>query len=303
MLTPQEIEGQQFDVKRFGRGYDIQAVDIFLDEVFKDYSSLYKENAVLKSKLKALVEKIDEYRSVDESMRKALLVAKNMANDLVSGAKKQSEELTLSAKQEAERRILEYKAKTEQEIAKFNKIKEITASFADARISECIEELNKLKAIRDNNMSQEIPEDLKPAGADILSASQGQGSAESSALQNSAADNSEKTVKIESFDSISSLSKPSQDASQGSSVSDNAENVRPIFDYFETAGDKGVSAVPESDNSADGISNARIYNISLHNTKPNESFNLNENPGSNSEKPSDKFDNLHFGAAYNDIIE
>ena len=54
-------------------GYDMSAVDDFLETLTTDYAALYKENAILKSKIKVLVEKVEEYRSTDDAMRMALL--------------------------------------------------------------------------------------------------------------------------------------------------------------------------------------------------------------------------------------
>ena len=62
MLSPQDIAAQAFQKAVFG-GYDMASVDEFLDQVQEDYSALYKENAILKNKLKVLVEKVEEYRS------------------------------------------------------------------------------------------------------------------------------------------------------------------------------------------------------------------------------------------------
>ena len=57
MFTPQEIQEQTFSKAVFG-GYDMQQVDDFLEPLTEDYITLYKENAVLKSKMKILVEKL-----------------------------------------------------------------------------------------------------------------------------------------------------------------------------------------------------------------------------------------------------
>ena len=51
-------------------GYDMQTVDEFLEPLTEDYITLYKENAVLKSKMKVLVEKLEEYRAQEQSMNK-----------------------------------------------------------------------------------------------------------------------------------------------------------------------------------------------------------------------------------------
>lgn len=56
MLTPQEVSERAFPKASFG-GYNMAQVDEFLDVLTEDYSALYSENAVLKSKMKVLVER------------------------------------------------------------------------------------------------------------------------------------------------------------------------------------------------------------------------------------------------------
>ena len=73
MMTPQEVSQHAFAKASFG-GYNMAMVDEFLDVLTEDYSALYKENAVLKSKMKVLVEKVEEYRSTEDAMRKACLL-------------------------------------------------------------------------------------------------------------------------------------------------------------------------------------------------------------------------------------
>ena len=41
-------------------------VDEFLDQLTEDYTALYKENAVLKSKMKVLVDKVEGYRATED---------------------------------------------------------------------------------------------------------------------------------------------------------------------------------------------------------------------------------------------
>ena len=53
MFTPRELQERTFDKAVFG-GYDMQMVDEFLEPLIQDYTTLYKENSVLKSKLKIL---------------------------------------------------------------------------------------------------------------------------------------------------------------------------------------------------------------------------------------------------------
>ena len=81
MLTPQEVSTHSFSKASFG-GYNMAMVDEFLDELTDDYTALYKENAALKAKLKVLVEKVEEYRATEDSMRATLLTAQRMEDQL-----------------------------------------------------------------------------------------------------------------------------------------------------------------------------------------------------------------------------
>ena len=61
MITPQQIDQVAFKKSSFG-GYNMQQVDEFLEPLTEDYVTLYKENALLKSKLRVLAGKLEEYR-------------------------------------------------------------------------------------------------------------------------------------------------------------------------------------------------------------------------------------------------
>ena len=104
MLTPQEVSNRAFPKAMMG-GYNMAMVDEFLDELTDDYTSLYKENAALKAKLKVLVDKVEEYRATEESMRAALLTAQKMANTIVEDAEKQKKEMLEEAEKQARAKI------------------------------------------------------------------------------------------------------------------------------------------------------------------------------------------------------
>ncbi len=104
MLTPQMIQDKKFEKAMFG-GYDMGQIDQFLDELLGDYTSLYKENATLKAKMRVLVDKIEEYRAVDEEMRKALYTAQKTAKDMTEAAQKQADALLSDARREADKQI------------------------------------------------------------------------------------------------------------------------------------------------------------------------------------------------------
>jgi len=130
MMTPQEIRDIKFDKAVFG-GYDMGAVDEFLAELGADYGALYKENAVLKNKLKLLAETVEEYRSVDEAMRKALVTAQNMANEMVADAQKKANDLIANASGIAQARVADLANKISQEEKRLIDAKRATGDFAE----------------------------------------------------------------------------------------------------------------------------------------------------------------------------
>ena len=85
MFTPQQIDQISFGRATFG-GYDMQAVDEFLEPLTEDYITLYKENALLKSKMKVLVSKLEEYRNNEASMKDAIVNAQKTCDKMVKEA-------------------------------------------------------------------------------------------------------------------------------------------------------------------------------------------------------------------------
>lgn len=115
MLTPQEVSGKGFPKASFGSGgYNMAAVDEFLDTLTDDYTSLYKENATLKGKLKVLAEKVEEYRATEDAMRSTLLTAQRMAAKLVQEAQTEKDQILAEAREEASRQIAELDEQTRQ---------------------------------------------------------------------------------------------------------------------------------------------------------------------------------------------
>ena len=82
MFTPQQLDEISFARARFN-GYDIDSVDAILEPLIEDYTTLYKENALLKSKMRVLVEKLEEYRNGEASMRDAMSGAQKTCDQMV----------------------------------------------------------------------------------------------------------------------------------------------------------------------------------------------------------------------------
>ena len=82
MFTPQQIEEVSFNRARFG-GYDIASVDAFLEPLTNDYIALYKENNLLKNKMRVLVEKMEELRKGDSGNRDAISNTKKTCDSML----------------------------------------------------------------------------------------------------------------------------------------------------------------------------------------------------------------------------
>lgn len=96
MFTPQQIDQVSFGRSTFG-GYDMQQVDEFLEPLTEDYVTLYKENALLKSKMRVLVGKLEEYRKNEASMKDAVINAQKTCDKMVAEAQAKCAQMLSSA--------------------------------------------------------------------------------------------------------------------------------------------------------------------------------------------------------------
>lgn len=131
MLTPQELREKTFEKAMFG-GYDMGGVDNFLDAVAADYAALHNENAVLKGKMKVLVEKIEEYRATEDGMRKAILAAQRMSDEQVNEAREKS----LAMMQEAETRSSSMLREAEEKVAQMINEAQTEVAVEEAKLLE-----------------------------------------------------------------------------------------------------------------------------------------------------------------------
>lgn len=130
MFTPQEVSDKVFPkASGFGGGYQMAAVDEFLDTLTEDYTSLYKENVTLKTKLKVLAEKVEEYRATEDSMRATLLTAQRMADKMVKDAEYQRDNMVAQARRDAAEEIARLDAETEIHRRKLAQAQEALAAY------------------------------------------------------------------------------------------------------------------------------------------------------------------------------
>ena len=156
MLTPQEVSTHSFSKASFG-GYNMAMVDEFLDELTDDYTALYKENAALKAELKVLVEKVEEYRATEDSMRATLLTAQRMADSIVKEAEQKRDQLMTQAEIDAKLKISRLKNEALANEERLRKSKEELGKFSAAVRAVCDRQIQFLNDLPE--LPVELPQE------------------------------------------------------------------------------------------------------------------------------------------------
>ena len=158
MLTPQEVSTHAFTKAMMG-GYNMAAVDEFLDVLTDDYTTLYKENAALKAKLKVLVDKVEEYRATEDSMRATLLTAQRMADTIVREAETKRDEMLAEAQIKRDHLLADAESNAKVKIARY----EQEVAEAEARMQKGQQDLNRfISEVRDLCMKELAVLELLP---------------------------------------------------------------------------------------------------------------------------------------------
>ncbi len=148
MFTPQQIEQISFSRATFG-GYDMQSVDELLEPLTEDYITLYKENALLKSKMKVLVSKLEEYRANEASMKDAIVNAQKTCDLMVKEAEAKCTQMLTDANAAAIENAKNADAMIAAEEARVEAAKKTAAEKIDSlkeEIASCIKALDRIKA-------------------------------------------------------------------------------------------------------------------------------------------------------------
>lgn len=167
MYTPQEVSEKTFP-KSTGltSGYNMTAVDEFLDGLTEDYTALYKDNTTLKAKLKMLAEKVEEYRATEDAMRSTLLAAQKMAAQMVADAQAEKEKTIADAQAQAEQILADARGEADvqarqlqQEIRdsweKLAAAQSETESFIQRSRELCAQQMAFLDALPERNAPEQ----------------------------------------------------------------------------------------------------------------------------------------------------
>ena len=178
MFTPQQIDQISFAKATFG-GYNMQQVDEFLEPLTEDYVTLYKENALLKSKMRVLVSKLEEYRKNEASMKEAVIDAQKTCDKMVAEAEAKCAKMLQGAGAQAAVAQAAPVQVTDAQLAAENARLEEARKVATAKINElqdqlrsCIQALDRIKennapaapvapAVEQDDVADEIAQNIE----------------------------------------------------------------------------------------------------------------------------------------------
>ncbi len=167
MFTPQQIEEVSFKKATFG-GYDMQAVDEFLEPLTQDYITLYKENALLKSKIRVLVGKLEEYRENEAAMKDAIVNAQKTCDKMVREAESKCAQMLSDANQAAAENARNATNLIAEEKARVDEARRIAAakiSELQLQMNSCVEMLERIKEENRPSVSRQTRSRLFDANA------------------------------------------------------------------------------------------------------------------------------------------
>ena len=108
-ITPIDIRQQQFTLKLF-RGFDVQEVDTFLEDIANDYEELMRENAILKEQLAGMEERARGVTDREKMLQDTLVTTQRMIEEMKENGRRQAELLVREAELQVDKRLEEARA-------------------------------------------------------------------------------------------------------------------------------------------------------------------------------------------------
>lgn len=109
-LTPLDVRKKSGDFKKAMRGYEIQAVDSFLELVADRLEDLVKENLTLRERATVLQAQVELQIGREKAVQDALVTAQSLRDEIKDQARREAEMIRREAEAEG-RRIVEQSAR------------------------------------------------------------------------------------------------------------------------------------------------------------------------------------------------
>lgn len=149
MLTPLEIENKTFN-KQMVNGYSVNEVHEFMTSLLADYEKLYKENIEYKDKIEVLNQGIQHYKSIEDTLQNALIVAQGTAETVKQNAKAEADNILKQAEINATKAVDEIKKQRIETEMQYGETKKQFDVYKAKMESLLISQLELLKEMNKN---------------------------------------------------------------------------------------------------------------------------------------------------------
>lgn len=158
MLTPLEIEKRKF--KKEFRGYSVEEVEEFNRAVAGEYEKLYKDNSILKDKINVLTNAVKQYKSMEETLQNAIIVAQSAGEEVTRNAREKADNIIKEAENQAGRILNDAGKEVTKVSYEYEKMKRNVEVFRTKIISLLTSQLDIVKEFS-------MPEDEKTEEIDV----------------------------------------------------------------------------------------------------------------------------------------
>ncbi|MBS3938056.1 MAG: DivIVA domain-containing protein [Peptococcaceae bacterium] len=126
-LKPQDISNKEF--KRTLRGYNVEEVDVFLEQLTRDYEANVRELALQREQVQKVEDKLSHYYKLEQTLHGALMVAQETAEEVKNSARKESQLIVKEAEVRAERLVEEAISKARKMATEYTEVQKQAEIF------------------------------------------------------------------------------------------------------------------------------------------------------------------------------
>ena len=149
MLTPNDISNKRFEKSAFG--YKPEEVDSFLSEVINSYEAAFAAKEAAEAKLEVLAEKLEEYRSNEDSLKTVLMGAQKLGDNIVRDSKAKAEVIISDAENQVKQVFAESEAKIIKEKETLISLQKGTADFKKRLLAMYRQHLELISLMPESN--------------------------------------------------------------------------------------------------------------------------------------------------------
>lgn len=156
MLTPKDIDTKVF--KQVLRGYSVDEVEAFLQEISESYEKLYRENLAAKERIEMLSDAVKQYKAMEDTLQNALAVARRNGEEMKKKAQEEAGMILADAKKQAVSMVNQAVEEVNSLRCQFEQMKHNVEVFRSRVVSLLHAQLDVIKNYSDMQMAEEKPD-------------------------------------------------------------------------------------------------------------------------------------------------